>query len=563
MFVRPSLSSGQKIETISMHIGEETYKMRNKLTQSEHIWSCTLKIPYKCLENNASFKICIEVISTSWTSLKLIKHHYEWESIPYVFTDATHERLVWNKCITENWQVAEHYKDILVNWSPISSLRECCMQIENFSKKRHLLKHDASKVYESLLESLEIDNPKHWLLLLVVVATIFKSVQMASLVLKEKEIKYILKSLSSFRVRDLTSLSVCYLPNYLKELCEAAHGDHSCFMMFVHATYPFLDEEVLLEMLNDVKMQRGKIVPSCWENSEKEILEAIGKLCKLSKGDAARQFLEKLLLSFPVVLAVKAYVYIRQSLDKSSADEVMLETIIRLLKSNFNSTQITVSAIANIWAIDELVSDLYELVTTEFESAMIQAIKKATDKEADKLKQLLLQTNTFCSTAQQIEIIECLASTGSTEQHLILFDILKDPKFMEAAERSPKKWFSLCLGNGILDLKRSGNREQMLKSVYKYFSIANEVPVVKNSESLQEILTITAIEFLRHLDLKMLLRSTKSIEELSANVDSVVPLFRKHFKAFLSSEQHSNYHEILLSLCGTSGEIRINSRYAS
>ena len=564
LLIRPTLSSGQHITGITLEVGEKSYSMKSKSKYGEsiYLWSCTIKIPYKKLENHASFRFVAEITSSS--RFHLFKRQLKWETSPYFLTKASVERVVWNTFTPKCQELGEHFKDIIVNCSTSLPLAECCRQVEDFSKKLKLDKRDAVEIYKLLLESLHKDCAKHWLLLLVFVSNIFRSAQIAADVVGETEINNILKILSSFRLVDLTSSSTSYLPTFLRELCRKALGDSFCFVMFVSATYPFLDEELLFEKLQDVVKERGKIVPNKVDNVEYEILGVIGNICCSAKPDEAIKLVEKLLSQFPVDLAVKAYAYMKQRkgscFAESATSEMMLEAVKGSVKSFAKSSQRTISELAEVWATIESVSELSEMVKSEFESAVVHVIGKTSVKDIEKAEKVLLQTRLFSTAAQQAELIECLSNVRRPELHYVLFAVLMDPKFKEAAEKFNQKWFSLCIENGVLELKRSGSTEQKLKCVYTYFSIANEVPIIGNSAPLQEVLTTTAVEFLRPFELKVLMKSAKSIEELSAKFQSVVELFRHHLKALLSDQHLNNYYEILVSLCSTYGEIRVNSR---
>ena len=559
ILVQPTLSSGSHITAMTLVVGDETYKMENN---TKRIWRCFVKIPYKKLEKRITFKIFAEVTSSSALSLHLLKNHHTWPSNSYVLTEAAVERVVWNTFAAQTVEQAEHFKDIVVNWSPISSLEECCMQIESFSKSLKLERRDAVAIYKTLLESLDKDSANHWLLLLIIVANIFRSAQMAADIVKEKEINNIMKVLNRFRLEGLPSSSTKYLPTILRELCKKVKGDSYCFVMFLSATYPFLSGNLLSDMLLDTVKERGKIVPSKLDKVENEILAAICAICSSAESDENYVFLEKLFLQFPIVLMVKTYAHVRgiQGSSLAVVSEKLLETVKGSLMSYTKSSQRTISNLAEVWGIIETTSDLSEIVKSDFESAVVSTICKTTGEDLETLRQVLLQTRLFNAVSQQTEVIQCLSNARQSELHVVLFAILMDPKYKEAADNFTQKWFSLCIENGVIELKRSGSTERKLRCVYTYFAIANEVPMIRNSSQLQDVLTTTAVEFLRQLDLKVLMRSTKIIEELSAKSQTVVELFRNHLKALLSDQHHNNYYEILIDLCGTHGEIRVNSR---
>ena len=556
----PIMTSGCHIDAVMLIAGGSENKMKQK---SKRIWSIVINTPFTRLTDHATYHLVAEISSSSIATLHLLKHQKTLHSGPYTLTGSGIERVFFNTHRIEESDFAEHYLDIM-NYADYLPLTECCMQIENLSKKHFLETQKAVQIYKTLLSSIHRDCHKHWLLMLVILGNISRQPSSIAETLQKTEIDIMLQSIKYFKLSDLTTATSNCMPTLILELCKKAQGERFCFFMFVGATFPFLDEEKLSDILGDFVTRRRKLMPDITKKEEDAILQVFEYVYDRTPSDSAAKFLNQLFLHSPIALAVKAFAFMKQRkgavcFSENSVSKMIFDSLLGSLKSFLKSAQRTSSDLLDIWDAVKSCLDLLELTKTDFEYAFIRTLNKIPHNDTTRLRNVMLEGPLFESTAQQNEIIDSVTRVRRPDLHYFLFEILSIPKFRETAEKTSLKWLSLCLENGILELKKAESPEAKLKNVYLYLSRASELSFVKDNEELQRSITTITVEFLRQFDLKRLMRAAKVFDELTESF-TAGELFMSHVKALLHSQQRNDYHELLLSLCGTYGEIRVNTR---
>lgn len=558
------------IEAITLITGTKKYPMEK---QSENIWNVIFQIPYLQSSEHMTYRLSIDGFSCTKIGIRSVsmtvrKHRYTFVSYHYIMADSAVERIWWHSGFSTQkpLELAEHFLDIVSRCSKFEPPLECCVQIENFSKKIRLNKQTILSIYRYIQDFLDKTSALHWLLVIVVVANLFGCYSSAAESIPATDIEQMLKSIRNFKLSDLTSAASVYMPVLILELCKRAQGKCHCFLMIVSATFPFLDEQILSDKLVAIIKERKKLVPDeIHLEIGNEVLQTFEMVYEKANSESDTKFLMQLLLHSPTTLAVKAYIFIHQrqsgaKFAENSVSKIMLESIVGSLRAFLKSPKRTSVEILDLWDTVEKSPKLVALAKVEFENAFICTVSKISCKDIERMKNVMVKSELFKTPAQHNEIIDSLARVRRPELHFFLFEVISHSKFRETADKTSLKWFILCLENAILGLKRENSLEKNLKELYSYLLKANEVSAMSDNEDLQGSITTTIVDFLRQFELKDILRSAKFIEELTENSVFVGQLFRSHVKALLDRQKRQNYHELLINLCGTNGEVRVNSQ---
>ena len=550
------------IEVIDWNISNYVHSHR-MIPIGRNLWRAVVLVPVTSLLEKIDYSFKVDILSSAYFGLK--QNYTTIESMGYKMEeDNTIRQFFYQRVLP--LEVLSHLKDIIMRVSEEKTLADCTIQIEKFCKGCRFSLEFLKTVFTSLLCEIDKMSKKQMLLCAVVFGNLFQSYYtIADSILSSATARDLCNSLTHFNSTELSYSCTKYLFNVVDDLCRVALGRHYCFLSCISIIYPFFDEAYISTKVNElVRKKEPLLTESVEEITEKHLLTLFEKVCQRTEMEHARRLLEQLLLHIPLNQAMKVYIDLKKK-DSDlfiSADgkrvlcDSLLESVRIFLRSPKRNIKELKSFVQSLHDIPELA-----VAKAELEAGIARCIGTVMQNEKDALKELILREDLFVSEKSQLHLIQSFTTLKQPNLHFVLFDILMEAKFRETFSKADKVWFHDCFDNAVVHIKREQNEEKKLENVYKYLAKAHEVCAHLGSEELSSYLDKIGFEYLKLIDLRKLMRMTKVIEDLSDKDASIGELFKGHVQAILKDQYESNYNEMLISLCGTYGKLRINSRY--
>ena len=493
-------------------------------------------------------------LKTTYTSVNSMT--YEMQEIDTV-------RQFFDKNVVYSQEILNHMKDIVIRHSGEKSLAECTIQVEKLCSMR--MPCDQSKyIFQLLMDHIDRNCDKQLILCLVAFGNLFQSYfNIAKAILKPETCLSLVNSLTFFKSTDLSASCMKYLFPVADDLCRVALGKRYCFLTCISIVYPFFGETFITNKMNDILRQKETLVPKSVDiDTEKYIFSLFEKICERVENELARLLLDKLILHIPLKQAVMIYTDLKKKDSDSFISGVLHDSLLESIKSSLKSPKITLDEVKQCMEITEKIPEIATASKEHLENAIVSCISRTKQSQKEEVKEIILDKDLFVTERAQLQLIKSFASLRLPKLHFILFDILMDIKFKEASSKAETVWFHDCFDNAMVQLKREENEEKRLENVYKYLARAHEVCSNGFAKALVAYIDKIGIEYLKVIDLRKLMRMTKEvIEALSDKDNSIGELFKGHVRTILLDQYENNYHEVLMSLCGTLGQLRINSRY--
>ena len=494
------------------------------------------------------------------------RNYNKMRSTMYKMKEASVIRQVFDETNIPNDEIISHLKDIIIE-SDALSLLDCTQQIEDFCKDINFKMDAAEQIYKSLLAEIDKSSQKQLLLCIIVFGNLFKSYHtIASRILKPELMWTLLNSLASYNSMDLTVSSSEYMFDVAKVFCRIVLGKQYCFLSAISILYPFFEEKYISNRLIEaVRRKETLVAEPGGEETENIIFTLFEKVFQRAESEQARRLLEQLILHIPLKEAMKIYKNLQT---KDSAlvisggiQSVLHATLLESVRLFLRSQKRSIDELKQLMELTDMIQEISIASRSELENAIVSCVISVMRSQTEALKEMILRKDLFVTVKSQLNLIKRLTSLRLPYLHFLLFDILVDAKFVEALSRAENVWFCECFDNAILNIKREGNEpKKQMEDVYTYLARAFEFCALRHSKELITYIDKIGIEYLKAIDLKKLMRMAKVIEELAETNTSIGDLFKEHVQSILKHQYESNYHEMLIDLCGTNGKLRINSR---
>ena len=550
------------IEVRDWNIKNEVHS-QNMIAVDDNLWKAEVLLPLTSLVENVDYSFKVDKHSYTYWGFK--KSSNTIESDVYQMQEEDTIRQFFDKQRPLRSEVVVHLKDIVTRHSKEKTLADCTMQIEKFCKRNHFSIEDHKYLYRNLLYAIDKESKTQLLLCAVVFGNLFKSdYTVADNFLSSEMAHKVCSSFTSFKSIELSSSCSNYLFDVADNFCRVALGRHYSFLSCISIVYPFFDETFISSKVNEVvRRKKCLVAESVQDVTEKHILTLFEKVCQRAEMEQARKLLEQLILHIPLSQALTIYIDLKKKdsdlFISADGENMLRDTLLEKARTFLRSTKRNMkeleSFVLSIDRIPELAA-----AKAELETSISRNVGTAMQNEKDSLTELILREDLFVTEKSQLHLIKSFTSLKLPYLHFILFDILMEKKFSEALPKADTVWFHDCFYNAVLHIKREENEDKRLEYVYKYLAKAQGIFVHLGSEELISYLNKTGLEYLKAIDLRKLMKMTQVIEDLSEKDSSIGDMFNRHVQAILRDQYESNYHEMLLSLCGTYGKLRINSR---
>ena len=529
----------------------------------DNLWRAEVSFPISSSMENVKYRFKVDIYSSVLWGLK--QNYTTIESVLYKMEEADTVRQFFDRQRVLTSEVVIHLKDIVTRHSKERLLADCTMQIEKFCKPCHFSIDCLKCIYTSLLREIDKRSKKQLLLCCVVFGNIFKSYYtVADKILSPETARELCSSFIYFKSIDLSSSCTKYLFDVADDLCRVALGRHYCLLTCISIVYPFFDETIVLNKVNEVVRRKESLVAeSDREITEKHLVALFEKVCQRAEIEQARQLLEQLIFHIPLNHVLNIIIDLKKKdsdlFISGTVESVLHDSLLESVRLFLSSTKRDIKQLKYFVQYIDKIPEL-ETSKAELEASISRNVGTTIQSETDSLKEMILREDLFVTEKSQLHLIKSFAALKLPNLHFVLFDILIEKKFSKVVSKVDPIWFHDCFDNAVLLIKRENNEDKKLECVYNYLAKAHEVCVHLGSKELISYLDKTGFEYLKVIDLRKLMRMTMVIEDLAEKDASIGDMFNRHVQAILRDQYDSNYHEMLMSLCGTYGKLRINSR---
>ena len=550
------------IEVMDSNITNQVHSQK-MIAVDDNLWRAEVSFPMSSSMENVKYRFKVDIYSSALWGWK--QNYTTIESVLYKMEEADTVRQFFDRQRVLTSEVVIHLKDIVTRHSKERLLADCTMQIEKFCKRCHFSIDCLKCIFTSLLREIDKRSKEQLLLCCVVFGNIFKSYYtVADKILSPETAHELCSSFIYFKSIDLSSSCTKYLFDVADDLCRVALGRHYCLLTCISIVYPFFDETIVLNKVNEVVRRKESLVAeSDREITEKHLIALFEKVCQRAEIEQARQLLEQLICHIPLNHVLNIIIDLKKKdsdlFISGTVESVLHDSLLELVRLFLSSTKRDIKQLKYFVQYIDKIPEL-ETSKAELEASISRNVGTTIQSETDSLKEMILREDLFVTEKSQLHLIKSFAALKLPNLHFVLFDILIEKKFSKVVSKVDPIWFRDCFDNAVLLIKRENNEDKKLERVYNYLAKAHEVCVHLGSEELISYLNKTGCEYLKVIDLRKLMRMTKVIEDLAKKDASIGDMFNRHVQAILRDQYDSNYHEMLMSLCGTYGKLRIDSR---
>ena len=547
------------LEVTDLNISEKVHSTEMIAFDHKLMWRADIFLPITSWMDRVKYRFHMVTSSKGWVG----RTYTDEFSMMFEMQETNTIRQFFDRNVVYSLEVLNHLKDVVLRHSGEKSLADCMIQIEKLcNMKLHLSSEQAKWVFQTLIDHIDRKSDRQLMLCLVVFGNLFQSYfTIANSILKPETCLTLVNSLTYFKSTDASSSCIKYLFHVAEDLCRVALGKRYCFLSCISIVYPFFEETFVTNKMNEHLRRKETLVPaSVDEETEKFIFSLVEKVCQRAENDLARLLLDQLILHIPLKQAAKIYIALKKIDSDLFISGVLHDSLLESIRSFLRSPKLTIDEVIQCMEMTEKIPEMATASKENLENAIVGCISTVKQNQKEVLEELILRNDLFTTEKAQLHLIKSLTSQRLPRLHFILFDLLIDIKFKEVSSKADASWFHDCFDNAILQLKRVKDDEERLEHVYKYLAKA-QVCVVGLSDELVAYINTIGIEYLKLIDLRKLMRMTKMIEDLAEKDASIGDLFKGHVRTILLDQYDNNYHEMLMNLCGTLGQLRINSRY--
>ncbi|KAL3859944.1 hypothetical protein ACJMK2_010123 [Sinanodonta woodiana] len=552
-----------------------------------NMWTVSTKIPLEILNQGLAYKYKVNILlMESYPRLSKVVSVF----VPPepVYSDTKRIKLNFVNCDQVNHIVLHdemkaectvegyvgHCRHVLdSSMSQTATLNDSILQVEMMQPHFQLL--DSISVIQKLAENIPSVPSEKGILFAIIILNVLHTTEKIidkNCITKEKA-HVILQSCGQKRISELKVTSVKRFTELLKILCQIVCSKDYCPLHFIHKTYSFLGEEILISEVNGLMHRR---VALCGSNMDISVIQEL--LIKIIPNedfsDIQVKLLDLMFRHLPAPLALQGFVYMDHKLLKPQNNNH--QTICDKLHSSVqdNVKACVKEAVGRKCIIE--IHDIWVSLVKEENTALMtrkcleEAIVKITETMPEKLEpnvgailwKLCMDRCLFQEKDDQHSMLQALANSKVKLLHELFIRFAKEEKFQSCLREAFEllhKWLKTTLNYNLKQNFKT--REEGLCFCYEYLHDALSLLKLPQDDECRKQLNNIFMECFSKLDIKAFLRRLEDIEKLEEKKVHVMELYQEHTLLLLSAKYKTNRpEEILLAVCGTSNVLRVNSR---
>ncbi|KAK3603844.1 hypothetical protein CHS0354_042851 [Potamilus streckersoni] len=467
----------------------------------------------------------------------------------------------------------EHCSHILAT-SNTQTINKCTSQLEKM--KTSFCLTDACFIIESLGKKIKQGPNKNAVLFAVITINIINCLEIIyqqKLISKDKA-QELLQSCKGELVSQLKDSSIKRLTRFFRILCQIIYSGDSSLLRLMHETYPYLSEQVFIsEIQADLHNRISLSPPDIDINILKDILLQIFYRVDVAFHNDQLVLLEQLFRHLPTSVALKSFGVMDKLIKpQNNHHKVIYDKVQNVLQKNVIAEVGKVGKKKCLIELSAIWSSLREQEDCAFETRkylqkeIIQITTTASGNfepaDGKILCELCTDQCLFQEKDDLCSLLRILASSKVEILHDLFITLSLIEKFNISLRGSLElvpKWFQTALDCHLR--QKHTKKEEGLCICYEHLNDALALLKLPDDGDCQKQLNNIMLDWLSKLDVKDILKKHGDMEKLAEKKVHVMELYKQHILSLLPDKCKTNQpEEIILSICGASNTLIVNSR---